>query len=148
MIKLRKLLERESEKAGLASIPGMEHAATGRRLMQLGLIILLLRIPLTCLLMLFFAAAPAFAQHSGSGPIFNGSPSNLANIVREGLKLFAILLFCSGAVFVGWMVINIGRKNEWTNQMLGAIGCFAFGTIVAVLWSIASGRPVDVGTDF
>lgn len=124
---------------------GMEQARVGRSLIQLGLIINMLRIPLTCLVLLAVTAVPALAD---TGPIFNGNPSTFANMVREGLKLLAILLFCAGAVFIAWMIINIGRKNEWTNQLLGAIGSFGFGTIVAVIYSISQGRAVDVGTDF
>jgi len=59
------------------------------------------------------AAAPIFgailfnllineAAHAQSGgPIFSGNANNLANIIREGLKLFAILLFCAGALGIG-----------------------------------------------
>jgi hypothetical protein len=56
------------------------------------------------------AAAPIFgavllnlliheaARAQSGGPIFSGNANNLANIIREGLKLFAILLFCGGAL--------------------------------------------------
>lgn len=147
-MKFRKLLERESARVGLPNIPGIENSPTGRLLIQMGIVLFALRVPVTFLLMMVISAVPVLAQGGSHGPIFNGNSSNLANIVREGLKLFAVLLFCAGGVFAGWMIINIGRKNEWTNQLLGAIGCFAFGTIVAVLWSIANGRAVDIGTDF
>jgi hypothetical protein len=141
---LKRLLDQQTEAVDFMDIPGLEKARAGRRLMQLSLIVNALRIPITCLALLLMTAMPAFAQ----GPIFNGSPSTFANMVREGLKLLAILLFCGGAVFTAWTIINVGRKNEWTNPLLGAIGCFGFGTFVAVLYSIAQGKPVDVGTDF
>ncbi len=31
---------------------------------------------------------------SAQGPIFTGDASNLSNIIREALKLMAIILFC------------------------------------------------------
>ncbi len=43
---------------------------------------------------------------SAQGPIFTGDAGNLSNIIREGLKLMAILLFCLGAVGVAWGIFN------------------------------------------
>lgn len=85
-----------------------------------------------------------FAQ----GPIFSGDAGNLSNIIREGLKLMAILLFCLGAVGVAWGIFNKMTGKEWGSQVFGAILAFAFGTVVAVFWQIAQGNAVSVDTNF
>lgn len=85
-----------------------------------------------------------FAQ----GPIFSGDAGNLSNIIREGLKLMAILLFCLGAVGIAWGIFNKMTGKEWGSQIFGAILAFAFGTVVAVFWQIAQGRAVSVDTNF
>lgn len=85
---------------------------------------------------------------SAQGPIFSGNAGNLSNIVREGLKLMAILLFCLGAVGVAWGIFNKMTGKEWGSQVFGAILAFAFGTVVAVFWQIAQGRAVSVDTNF
>lgn len=87
---------------------------------------------------------PVFAQ----GPIFTGDAGNLSNIIREGLKLMAILLFCLGAVGIAWGIYNKMTGKEWGSQAFGGILAFAFGTIVAVFWQIAQGRAVTVDTNF
>lgn len=84
----------------------------------------------------------------GQGPIFTGDASNLSNIIREALKLMAIVLFCLGAVGVAWSIYNKMTGKEWGNQAFGSILSFAFGTIVAVFWQIAQGRSVGVDTNF
>ncbi|MBX7062927.1 MAG: hypothetical protein K1X52_14830 [Pyrinomonadaceae bacterium] len=85
-----------------------------------------------------------FAQ----GPIFTGDASNLSNIIRESLKLMAIVLFCLGAVGVAWAIYNKMTGKEWGNQAFGSLLAFAFGTIVAVFWQLAQGRAVGVDTNF
>lgn len=85
-----------------------------------------------------------FAQ----GPIFTGDASNLSNIIREALKLMAIILFCLGAVGVAWAIYNKMTGKEWGNQAFGSLLSFAFGTIVAVFWQLAQGRAVGVDTNF
>lgn len=85
-----------------------------------------------------------FAQ----GPIFSGDAGNLSNIIREGLKLMAIVLFCLGAVGIAWSIYNKMTGKEWGSQAFGAVLSFAFGTIVAVFWQIAQGRAVSVDTNF
>ena len=85
-----------------------------------------------------------FAQ----GPIFTGDASNLSNIIREALKLMAIILFCLGAVGVAWSIYNKMTGKEWGNQAFGSLLAFAFGTIVAVFWQLAQGRAVGVDTNF
>lgn len=82
------------------------------------------------------------------GPIFSGDAGNLSNIIREGLKLMAILLFCLGAVGVAWGIFNKMTGKEWGSQVFGALLAFAFGTVVAVFWQIAQGRTVNVDTNF
>ena len=85
-----------------------------------------------------------FAQ----GPIFTGDAGNLSNIIREALKLMAIILFCLGAVGVAWAIYNKMTGKEWGNQAFGSLLSFAFGTIVAVFWQLAQGRAVGVDTNF
>lgn len=85
-----------------------------------------------------------FAQ----GPIFTGDAGNLSNIIREGLKLMSIVLFCLGAVGIAWGIFNKMTGKEWGSQAFGGILAFAFGTIVAVFWQIAQGRAVTVDTNF
>lgn len=85
---------------------------------------------------------------SAQGPIFSGDAGNLSNIIREGLKLMAILLFCLGAVGVAWGIFNKMTGKEWGSQVFGAILAFGFGTVVAVFWQIAQGRAVGVDTNF
>lgn len=84
----------------------------------------------------------------GGGPIFSGSSNNLANIIREGLKLFAILLFCGGALGVGAAIWNKMWGKEWANYAIGGGAAFAFGTIIAVIYSISQGQAVTVDTNF
>ena len=82
------------------------------------------------------------------GPIFTGDAGNLSNIIREGLKLMSIILFCLGAVGIAWGIFNKMTGKEWGSQAFGGILAFAFGTIVAVFWQIAQGRAVTVDTNF
>lgn len=82
------------------------------------------------------------------GPIFTGDSANLSNIIREALKLGAIILFCLGAFFIGWGIYNKGTGKEFGSQAFAGICSFAFGTIVAVFWQIAQGRAVTVDTNF
>ncbi len=88
------------------------------------------------------------ARAQGGGPIFSGNSGNLANIIREGLKLFAILLFCGGALGVGAAIWNKMWGKEWSNYAIGGGAAFAFGTIIAVIYSISQGQAVTVDTNF
>lgn len=88
------------------------------------------------------------AHAQGGGPIFSGSANNLANIIREGIKLFAILLFCGGALGVGAAIWNKMWGKEWANYAIGGGAAFAFGTIIAVIYAIAQGQAVSVDTNF
>ena len=88
------------------------------------------------------------ARAQSGGPIFSGNANNLANIIREGLKLFAILLFCGGALGVGAAIWNKMWGKEWGNYAIGGGAAFAFGTIIAVIYAIAQGQNVAVDTNF
>jgi len=88
------------------------------------------------------------ARAQSGGPIFSGNASNLANIIREGLKLFAILLFCGGALGIGAAIWNKMWGKEWGNYAIGGGAAFAFGTIVAVIYAISQGQNVSVDTNF
>ena len=88
------------------------------------------------------------ARAQSGGPIFSGNSGNLANIIREGLKLFAILLFCGGALGIGAAIWNKMWGKEWGNYAIGGGAAFAFGTIVAVIYSISQGQNVAVDTNF
>ena len=98
--------------------------------------------------MLFSLIVHEAAHAQGGGPIFSGNANNLANIIREGLKLFAILLFCGGALGVGAAIWNKMWGKEWGNYAIGGGAAFAFGTIIAVIYSIAQGQNVAVDTNF
>lgn len=98
--------------------------------------------------MLLSLLAIETARAQGGGPIFSGSANNLANIIREGIKLFAILLFCGGALGVGAAIWNKMWGKEWGNYAIGGGAAFAFGTIIAVIYAIAQGQNVAVDTNF
>lgn len=100
--------------------------------------------PLAPLAAIFLFTNILFAQ----GPIFTGDASNLSNIIREALKLMAIVLFCLGAVGIAWAIYNKLTGKEWGNQAFGSMLSFAFGTIVAVFWQLAQGRAVGIDTNF
>lgn len=94
------------------------------------------------------AMAALSTAANAQGPIFTGDAGNLSNIVREALKLMAILLFMLGAVGIAWSIYNKMTGKEWGSQAFGAVLAFAFGTVVAVFWQIAQGRAVSVDTNF
>lgn len=113
----------------------------------MGKLILIIRSAISQLMPLLAVAVLSnvlFAQ----GPIFTGDAGNLSNIIRESLKLMAIVLFCLGAVGVAWAIYNKMTGKEWGNQAFGSLLAFAFGTIVAVFWQLAQGRAVGVDTNF
>jgi hypothetical protein len=97
---------------------------------------------------LFIAAATidAFAQPPG-GNIF-GSDQQVGNAIREAIKWGRNLLFLMGIVFVGWGVVNFGTDKPSAKQFIAAIGCFAFGGIVALVYSISQGNAVNLDTGF
>ncbi|MBL8172930.1 MAG: hypothetical protein JNJ50_32700 [Acidobacteria bacterium] len=122
----------------------------GRRLTVLAHIVTLLEpalvILLTALLVLMPLSSPAFAQTPGGG-IF-GSDQQVGNAIREAIKWGRNLLFLMGVVFVGWGVVNFGTDKPSAKQFIAAIGCFAFGGIVALVYSISQGNAVNLDTGF
>jgi hypothetical protein len=98
------------------------------------------------LLLLASAVVDAMAQ-TPSGNIF-GSDQQVGNAIREAIKWGRNLLFLMGIVFVGWGVINFGTDKPSAKQFIGAIGCFAFGGIVALVYSISQGNAVNLDTGF
>lgn len=98
------------------------------------------------ILILLFGTGEAFAQTPG-GNIF-GSDQQVGNAIREAIKWGRNLLFLMGIVFVGWGVINYGTEKPAGKQIIAAIGCFAFGGIVALVYSISQGNAVNFDTGF
>jgi hypothetical protein len=102
----------------------------------------ILAIIAVCLL----SAGNALAQTPG-GNIF-GSDQQVGNAIREAIKWGRNLLFLMGVVFVGWGVVNYGTEKPAGKQIIAAIGCFAFGGIVALVYSISQGNAVNFDTGF
>ena len=97
-------------------------------------------------LLILLSAGQALAQ-TPSGNIF-GSDQQVGNAIREAIKWGRNLLFLMGVVFVGWGVINYGTEKPAAKQFVAAIGCFAFGGIVALVYSISQGNAVNLDTGF
>lgn len=97
-------------------------------------------------IVLISAAIDAVAQ-TPSGSIF-GSDQQVGNAIREAIKWGRNLLFLLGIVFVGWGIVNFGSDKPAAKQIVAAIGCFAFGGIVALVYSISQGNAVDLDTGF
>ena len=97
-------------------------------------------------LLLVSTAIDAFAQ-TPSGNIF-GSDQQVGNAIREAIKWGRNLLFLLGIVFVGWGIVNFGSDKPAAKQIVAAIGCFAFGGIVALVYSISQGNAVNLDTGF
>lgn len=122
----------------------------GLRLTALARIVMLLEpalvMLLTALLALTTLSGEALAQTPG-GNIF-GSDQQVGNAIREAIKWGRNLLFLMGVVFVGWGVVNFGTDKPSAKQFVAAIGCFAFGGIVALVYSISQGNAVNLDTGF
>jgi len=97
-------------------------------------------------MMMLFSGGEAMAQ-TPSGNIF-GSDQQVGNAIREAIKWGRNLLFLMGVVFVGWGVVNYGTEKSAAKQIIAAIGCFAFGGIVALVYSISQGNAVNLDTGF
>jgi hypothetical protein len=95
---------------------------------------------------MLFSAVDAMAQ-TPSGNIF-GSDQQVGNAIREAIKWGRNLLFLMGVVFVGWGVVNYGTEKSAAKQIIAAIGCFAFGGIVALVYSISQGNAVNLDNGF
>jgi hypothetical protein len=91
-------------------------------------------------------AGEALAQTPG-GSIF-GSDQQVGNAIREAIKWGRNLLFLLGVVFVGWAIVNFRTDKPAAKQIIAAIGCFAFGGIVALVYSISQGNAVNLDTGF
>lgn len=92
-------------------------------------------------------AYPALAQTPGGG-IFGGSDQQLGNSVRELIKWGRNLLFLLGIIGVGWGILNFMMEKSWAKQVIGAMGCFAFGGIVQLVYSFSQGNSVNLDTSF
>jgi hypothetical protein len=121
--------------------------ACGLRLLACARLVTLLEPVLVIgLLALLAGSGEAYAQTPG-GNIF-GSDQQVGNAIREAIKWGRNLLFLMGIVFVGWGVINYGTEKPAGKQIVAAIGCFAFGGIVALVYSISQGNAVNFDTGF
>jgi hypothetical protein len=118
----------------------------GYRLICFARIAQLIEPILTAVLFIVAAGIEAFAQPPG-GNIF-GSDQQVGNAIREAIKWGRNLLFLMGIVFVGWGVVNFGTDKPSAKQFIAAIGCFAFGGIVALVYSISQGNAVNLDTGF
>lgn len=103
--------------------------------------------PVILILLLLAAATVDALAQTPSGNIF-GSDQQVGNAIREAIKWGRNLLFLMGIVFVGWGVVNFGTDKPSAKQFIAAIGCFAFGGIVALVYSISQGNAVNLDTGF
>ena len=129
-----------------ASLPPVRSARIGSRLIKAAQLITVLEPLLTLLLLAICLTATASAQTTG-GQIF-GSDQQVGNAIREAIKWGRNLLFIMGIVFTGWAVLNYGTEKPSGKQIIAAIGCFAFGGIVALVYSISQGNAVNFDTGF
>ena len=118
----------------------------GMRILQFVRAVQMMEAILLLLILLASAAIDAAAQ-TPSGNIF-GSDQQVGNAIREAIKWGRNLLFLLGIVFVGWGIVNFGSDKPAAKQIVAAIGCFAFGGIVALVYSISQGNAVNLDTGF
>jgi hypothetical protein len=118
----------------------------GIRLIRTARLVGLLESAFVVALLVGVMAVEALAQ-TPSGNIF-GSDQQVGNAIREAIKWGRNLLFLMGVVFVGWGVVNFGTDKPSAKQFIAAIGCFAFGGIVALVYSISQGNAVNLDTGF
>jgi hypothetical protein len=126
----------------------MRVVSLGHRLINAARLISLTEpiVTLVLLAVVTLACGTAAAQTPG-GNIF-GSDQQVGNAIREAIKWGRNLLFLMGVVFVGWGVVNYGTEKSAAKQIIAAIGCFAFGGIVALVYSISQGNAVNLDTGF
>ena len=103
--------------------------------------------PIIVIMLLLAAATVDTLAQTPGGNIF-GSDQQVGNAIREAIKWGRNLLFLMGVVFVGWGVVNFGTDKPSAKQFIAAIGCFAFGGIVALVYSISQGNAVNLDTGF
>lgn len=101
----------------------------------------------TCALLLVLAVCGVAAAQTPGGNVF-GSDQQIGNAIREAIKWGRNLLFLMGVVFVGWGIVNYGTEKPAAKQIIAAIGCFAFGGVVALVYSISQGNAVNLDTGF
>ena len=129
-----------------SSLPPVRSARIGSRFIKAAQFFTVLEPLLTLLLLTICLTATASAQTTG-GQIF-GSDQQVGNAIREAIKWGRNLLFIMGIVFTGWAVLNYGTEKPSGKQIIAAIGCFAFGGIVALVYSISQGNAVNFDTGF
>ncbi len=131
-------------------LPPTRSARVGARLLKSAQLVAalepVLNLVLLTALWCLACAADAAAQTTG-GQIF-GSDQQVGNAIREAIKWGRNLLFIMGIVFTGWAVLNYGTEKPSGKQIIAAIGCFAFGGIVALVYSISQGNAVNFDTGF
>lgn len=93
-----------------------------------------------------FLSISSYAQ-SPAGSLF-GSDAQIGNIIRETIKWLRNALFLFGVVAVAWGIFNYITEKSWSKQIIGAIGCFGFGGIVSLIYSLAQGNSVNLDTGF
>lgn len=118
----------------------------GTLFLQAAQLVSLLEPLVTIVCLLWLASSSTHAQTPG-GSIF-GSDQQVGNAIREAIKWGRNLLFLMGVVFVGWGVVNYGTEKPASKQIIAAIGSFAFGGIVALVYSISQGNAVNFDTGF
>ncbi len=118
----------------------------GMRFIRIARAVQMMEAILLLVLLLASAAIDAAAQ-TPTGNIF-GSDQQVGNAIREAIKWGRNLLFLLGIVFVGWGIVNFGSDKPAAKQIVAAIGCFAFGGIVALVYSISQGNAVNLDTGF
>jgi hypothetical protein len=121
-------------------------AQVGTHIINIARAVQMLEAILLLAILLVSVAIDAVAQ-TPSGNIF-GSDQQVGNAIREAIKWGRNLLFLLGIVFVGWGIVNFGSDKPAAKQIVAAIGCFAFGGIVALVYSISQGNAVNLDTGF
>jgi hypothetical protein len=135
------MLNHKSHAAAAARSNNLNRAAL---LHRAGAAAAALRVPASCIITVLFCATTTFAQ----APIYNGNASNLANIVRAILLLAASMAAVLGVLYAIKAIKNLGSDKEWGNQAGAALLFFGLTTVIAVIWALAQGKVVDVGTNF
>lgn len=132
--------------AGADMLAQSRAARIGARIINTAKLVSVIEPALAIVAVCLLSAGNAFAQTPG-GNIF-GSDQQVGNAIREAIKWGRNLLFLMGVVFVGWGVVNYGTEKPAGKQIIAAIGCFAFGGIVALVYSISQGNAVNFDTGF
>jgi hypothetical protein len=142
-------VSRREEKAMNMEMKSIRVARLGDKLIKAAKVISITEpiITLALLAMVMLLSSGEAMAQTPSGNIF-GSDQQVGNAIREAIKWGRNLLFLMGVVFVGWGVVNYGTEKSAAKQIVAAIGCFAFGGIVALVYSISQGNAVNLDTGF